>query len=231
MILIKRLNTSHRPISIGGKSSMKFLTILFLLFSYGCKVNIGTNESSRFKVMSLDLKTLNYETLKNEILIPQCMSCHTWVKNDGEIAKRISFGKPDQSVLFNDVESGRMPPKGSKLMANQIEYIKFFILNYKGSVTPIREPKLEATYTSMRYHLIEKSCIMCHNPNGRKPYLDTYERVRDKADDVIDYIEHGDVLGSPMPPIGKDGKPKAPVPSAEILSLFKKWVETGSLDN
>ncbi len=212
---------------------MRLFLLVFSIFGLviGCKVNVGSNESDTFKVSRLDLSNLNFEALKQNILIPKCLSCHRWVIDESLFARKIKYGSPDESDLFQRIESRQMPPKNGGLTSLEINYVRFFIQSYKGPTIPIKIPALEAKYSSLKYHLIDRSCLMCHDGTKRKPSLASYDQVRDHADDIVDYIEHGDVLGSPMPPLDDQGRPKAPVPSAEMLTLFKQWIQEGSLNN
>lgn len=68
--------------------------------------------------------------------------------------------------------------------------------------------------------LLERSCTPCHFPeNGRKKFLDTYERTKESIEDIIARVE--------LPKEHKEYMPfkmkKQPLSEKEIATL-KKWV-------
>jgi|GEM_PF-6679371 len=83
------------------------------------------------------------------------------------------------------------------------------------------------TYAYFHKHLFERSCLKCHNGRQtRLPQFDTEEKIKETADNIIFYMESGCDIGSCMPPVRDDGTATAPVPSPELVSAFKIWLES-----
>jgi len=70
---------------------------------------------------------------------------------------------------------------------------------------------------------------MCHHAEARRlPSFETLEEVRARADDILYYLEFGEADGSPMPPLDRDGVPRAPVPGPAVVAAFREWVTRGT---
>ena len=82
------------------------------------------------------------------------------------------------------------------------------------------EPILEPTYSSLRHHLIEKSCLPCHALEKKKGGLsfESYEKVRENAGEIYDLIRDRE-----MPPPRSD----RPKPSQEVIDTFEEWMNRG----
>lgn len=93
---------------------------------------------------------------------------------------------------------------------------------------PFPKKPLKADYESIHNELIKKSCLSCHNSESPRISFETEIDLRENYEDIIFYTESGCDLGSCMPPLNSSGIPKKPVPTKEIISLFKKWI---SLEN
>jgi mono/diheme cytochrome c family protein len=64
---------------------------------------------------------------KEEIFIPKCAKCHTWVRDDFKIIDRVEPGLPDESDLYFLVEIGEMPKKGELLSEDELKLVFDFI--------------------------------------------------------------------------------------------------------
>ena len=199
----------------------KIFCFLFLIVATACKVQTGTDESSKFKVNNYSLDQVNYPLLRDNVLKPQCLQCHSWVNSEVEVNKRITYGDPEHSDLYNAVESGRMPENATRLNSQSLNLVKLYILKMAGSQPQERIP-LAATYASLSVNLFEKSCTSCHSIEGKKkkPYLTSKETIIENIDDIIDYA--GDAWDrdddTEMPPKNKGSKV-----SAEVLNMLKQW--------
>lgn len=69
------------------------------------------------------LEKIDFETLKNEILVPHCLSCHKKMDNEESLQKWVNHNEPMKSRLLQSVIEGKMPKKGEKLVASEIELI------------------------------------------------------------------------------------------------------------
>ena len=82
-----------------------------------------------------------FETKVRPLLAERCFSCHTQTKLGGlemvsqaSLAKVVTPGKPEESVLLARVRSGQMPPAGGKLSDVQIAALEIWIKD--GAVWP-----------------------------------------------------------------------------------------------
>jgi mono/diheme cytochrome c family protein len=87
------------------------------------------------------LSTADLEVIKNavtnyqvreKILVPHCLSCHTKTLNDPErFARWVVPGSPEESKLYLSVKSGRMPKDKPPLTEREIEILKHYIENLR----------------------------------------------------------------------------------------------------
>ncbi len=73
------------------------------------------------------LEKIDFETLKNEILVPHCLSCHKKMDNEESLQKWVNHQEPMKSRLLQSVIEGKMPKKGEKLVASEIELITKYL--------------------------------------------------------------------------------------------------------
>ena len=83
-------------------------------------------------------------------------------------------------------------------------------------------PEVLATYTSLKTHLYEKSCTMCHNQdfqNKRMPPLDTYDDAKAFAELSLKYIEVG-----LMPKMNTNFRVPPEIPTDEVVEKLREWI-------
>lgn len=202
---------------------MKKETLLLTLLLAGCKVNIGTNESEQFKVIPIT-GNVNFTALKSYIMDPSCIRCHSWAGNESSVQQRISPGDPENSVLYQKIKDGSMPPSGA-LSTRQLELVARYIKAAK-SIPTI---EINSTFKSVNFHLIEKSCLSCHNNTSTEISFEGHSNVKKYATDIIDILDVGEMQGTPMPPYDSNGNRKAP--SAQITEAFRDWIAEGLQNN
>lgn len=67
--------------------------------------------------------------LRDRILRPRCGSCHPKILQYKEVVSHLAVsGKPQASELYTVLESGEMPPYGSKLSDGEKEAVKQWII-------------------------------------------------------------------------------------------------------
>lgn len=201
---------------------MKFLIIvLTFIFAVSCAPS-GTNENLLFQDITLISGKVSFNELKTKLLVPQCVRCHAWAQDEVAVNSRIVVGIPAASPLFIQVSSGRMPQGGPPVAKAQLALLEAYIKGGgDGPQTP--PPELKPTYASLKFHLFDKSCTMCHNgQNPRIPDLRSYARVTDEIEDVLSEID----IGS-MPPRDQNGNARAPMPSDEVINVLNQWVRLG----
>ena len=79
-----------------------------------------------------------------------------------------------------------------------------------------------ATYTSLKTHLYEKSCTMCHNQdfkNKKMPPLDTYDDAKAFAELSLKYIEIG-----LMPKMNPNFRVPPEIPTDEVVEKLREWI-------
>ncbi len=85
-------------------------------------------------------------------------------------------------------------------------------------------------FKSVYQNFIKKSCLDCHNAKSPRVSFETKQDIIDNADDIVFYTEDGCMLGSCMPETDRNGVPKRPVPTEEIIDAFKTWANNGFED-
>lgn len=73
------------------------------------------------------LEKIDFETLKNEILVPHCLTCHQRMDNEENLQKWVDQSEPMKSRLLQSVIEGKMPKKGEKLSKTEIELITKYL--------------------------------------------------------------------------------------------------------
>jgi len=79
--------------------------------------------------------TVDFETLKNEILVPHCLSCHKRMDNEESLKRWINTEAPMKSRLLQAVLEGKMPKNAAPLTKNDqniiIQYLNNFLVKEK----------------------------------------------------------------------------------------------------
>jgi hypothetical protein len=208
---------------------MKKIIVPLLLLSFaGCKVETGTDESSRFKVFNYNLDQVNFSVLKDNVLKPQCMQCHSWASSETEVLKRIVPGDPDNSELYNLVKTGQMPASSPRLTDQSLNLVKLYIIKMSGVQTQKPVP-LEPKYSSLKVNLFEKSCVRCHNPDVQvqhpdRPVFTDKQSIIARYDDILySMTDAWDMDDNEMPPV----KSKIPRVSTAVIEMLKQWKDSG----
>jgi mono/diheme cytochrome c family protein len=215
---------------IGGK--MNKLLCVFLCISFSsCKVITGTDESSRFKVYNFANSQVDFTVLRDNVLVPQCLQCHSWSSNEAAVNKRIIPGNPDSSDLYKIVKSGQMPSGKPRLTDQSLKLVEQYILHLQG--TKAEAPiALAPTYASLKVNLFEKSCIKCHDTDvlakhPKRPLLSSKEVIIARYDDILySMTDAWNMNDNEMPP----EKSNVPHITEEVIAMFIKWKELGFAD-
>ena len=209
----------------------KYLFPFLLIAVTACKIETGTDESSRFKVFNYSIDQVNYTVLRDNVLVPQCMHCHTWVNSEAEVIKRIVPGDPASSEIYKLVVSGQMPASSPRLTDQSLTLVKYYILKMSG-VQPQRPTPLAATYSSLKVNLFEKSCIRCHNPDivlkhPKRPDYTTKAAIVARYDDILYSMTDAWITNDNEMPPADSGVPRV---SEEVIDMLKKWKDSGFVD-
>ena len=81
------------------------------------------------------MATVNFEDKIAPVLIEHCVPCHSSIKVSGgvrlttnvSVSRVVTPGEPEKSRLYTSIESGAMPPSGTKLTKDQREAIRDWI--------------------------------------------------------------------------------------------------------
>jgi hypothetical protein len=203
----------------------KIIILFFLTLLSSCKVDIGTNEDGQFQVVPITAN-VTFAQLSNYVLSTSCTRCHAWASDEASVQQRISIGDPDNSLLYQKIKSGQMPPSGS-LSSKQILLLE----NYIKSTKEVQTIPINSTFASIQFHLINKSCLACHNDKGEEISFEGFSNVKRRASDIINILDTGEMEGTPMPPYNADGTRKAPVPNSQVIEAFRTWIQEGKLNN
>lgn len=197
-------------------------TLLLLLFILvGCEKS-GTSEHTLFQSAPSIEGGVDFATLNSFILKPMCLRCHAWAGDEGQVQSRIVPGNPDASSLYVRMANGSMPQGGPAATSAQLDVVAAYI-NGPAGTNPVPTIELKPTYESLKVHLFDKSCTMCHNGESRR--LDDFtqlDEIEDEISDIQDQLDFGT-----MPPLDDEGNPRAPVPTQEVLDTFRDWVVLG----
>ncbi len=209
----------------------KFMIPLLFVTSVACKIETGTDESSRFKVFNYSIDQVNFSVLHENVLKPQCMHCHSWVNSEAEVIKRLVPGDPANSELYKLVQSGQMPQSSPRLTSQSLDLVRFYILKVNGGQAQKPTP-LAPTYSSLKVNLFEKSCIRCHNPDvlakhPKRPQYMTKKEIVDKYDDILYSVTDAWITNDNEMPPQTSSVPRV---SEEVIEMLKKWKDSGFAD-
>lgn len=76
------------------------------------------------------LETVDFNTLKNEILAPHCLSCHKRMDNEESLMRWVNVTDPMSSRLLGVVKEGKMPKNAAPLSINEQNMIIKYLNNF-----------------------------------------------------------------------------------------------------
>lgn len=159
------------------------------------------------------------------------------IRKGGESGETIVPGKPEESLLFEMIRDGSMPPEGEKpLSKSQIKLVRDWIANGAslGTATD-EEPIGWATVTP----LLLRRCWMCHGPEYQFGGVDLRSLasikkggqsgpalVPGKPEESLVVTRVTKKLCPPKADIGEAGiEPMTP----DELAMFQEWIRQGAL--
>jgi mono/diheme cytochrome c family protein len=186
---------------------------------------------------------LDFATIQARVLRPHCMNCHGNFGDYTTVKNKID-------IIVDKVRTDQMP-LGSKLAAD----LKTILFQWAADgapqtgtgpnpnptpptpgPVPVPVP-LEPTFKSINFHILQKKCIACHNPNGRARFLDmsSYQAIRANQGRLFDFRrpERSDIVDEitddeePMPPRSSSF---SPVTAQELKTLIQ-WIRNGIPNN
>jgi hypothetical protein len=122
--------TIYRP-KIGHNKDMRFDILVISLLLAACVPKKGDLNYSLDGKVAEEVTPITvpvtFEQIKNEILVPKCLECHKWVRDEARVKRRIVPGIAEQSELFQSVESGEMPEDAAPLSTRELEMLRSYI--------------------------------------------------------------------------------------------------------
>jgi uracil-DNA glycosylase len=115
------------------KSKIDWAILVLCLFITSCGPKMDrTDLVFKTKTPNIsNLKVVNFEDLKREVLVPHCIGCHKRMDTEEGLARYIVPGQPEQSKLFLAIENGSMPKRANPLSTEYLEFVRRYIENIK----------------------------------------------------------------------------------------------------
>lgn len=209
---------------------LRILALSFVLFSCGNYEEFKEDPANLFTRVAPNL-AVTFSEVEKQVLTPRCVQCHPGY-NDYETVRANLNG------IAASVASNRMPQNGP-LSERQ----KGLLLGWiaagapQGTVTPIRpnpdDNELRPTYASISRLVLGKKCVVCHNPQGRVPFLDlsTREAIWLQRDSLLNFKKPEEsylleVIQDPFEPMPPLGSPFEQVTDEEV-EVLKEWISKG----
>ncbi len=149
---------------------MNKLNFIFLATLVSCGIG-GAKGPLQFAIKvdePIRSEEVDFALLQKKIL-PKCIGCHeTWTTEEA-FAKYIKPGRPDESLFYDSVKTGRMPKRSPPLSTAQLEIVRSYILYVKVvAPTPVPETTPEPTpvpvvnFQDLQEKVFTVSCLPCH---------------------------------------------------------------------
>ena len=151
-------------------SALLFLSLSLLTFS-SCIQNLGTNEGSEFQFVDLSPESVTFADINRLIMGPKCLRCHAWASDEAEFDSRITPGDPENSSLYNQIESGAMPLGGPELTSSEKKLVYDFIANkvknVVDTVPPIEDPILPEPSSEEQFQFVKNEKMFSNSCSPR----------------------------------------------------------------
>lgn len=157
--------------------SVFFLISVFFVIGCGNFFE-DKSEAPRDEISSANA-TVDFAEVKQKIFAPHCIKCHLNYENFASV-KMIASG------ILNSIEQNRMPKNSPPLDESLKILIRTWVaeganefLENNSSEQPSDEDitTLKPTWESLRLHIFEPKCLVCHNPVGKAPWIDLSSRA------------------------------------------------------
>ena len=203
--------------------------------------------------LSADEPSLTFERDVRPILNSRCGRCHSAktrkadlslddisaVRRGGESGEILKSGHPDESLLFEMINDGAMPPEDEpQLTADETDLIRRWIASgAHSSAQPDENKERNVTYLDV-VPLMLRRCVMCHGPEYQLGCIDLREHnlmlkggntgpalVPGKPDDSLMISRVTQKQCPPKEDIGESGI--EPMTPAE-LAVLRQWIAGGA---
>lgn len=217
---------------------MKIFTLLMLMALLQSCGNYTSGSPIKERPLVTGADALNFATVKNAILTPNCINCHQQYANYESVKRELS-------AIKASIDSGRMPKFAPALRSDLKGLLDKWIAEGAPNTTsagPSPVNVLEPTWKSVSENILFAKCTVCHNPSGQAQFLDLSQReavffarnnTYSTGQKLIDFespdesyllaVVQDDVSPMPPPPpqsnYGRLGQ-------AEI-SVLREWIRLG----
>lgn len=109
---------------------MRFVLLSVLSLAFACVPQKGKLQYSvdgRLDELTPIQEPVSFQRLSSEILVPRCAECHRSIVNEARVLRWVEPGNPDESLLFQVVESGEMPEDSAPLTTRELELVRAYI--------------------------------------------------------------------------------------------------------
>src|SRR4051812_875777 len=93
---------------------------------------MGTDEASSYGASSLrglsSTSEVTFSMIYDNVLGPQCVSCHTSFTSAENISESLVAGHPEKSSLYLKILSGEMPKNKPALSAIKADLVKRYVV-------------------------------------------------------------------------------------------------------
>jgi mono/diheme cytochrome c family protein len=203
---------------------MKMVILLTLLTSASClpsfdKTALNFDDGSiTLTPLVADGEKVTFAILKEKLLQPHCMSCHSRIGDEARLLDWVVPGKVEESDLYQVVKDGRMPKNGDPLDSRYLDLIQRYISDLEPETNPEETPPPQVeivTLENVKNEIIIPHCIICHN------------KMEDDSQ-ILSKITPGKPLESVLYQVIENGSmPKGGEQlSIEKLDLLRKYIES-----
>lgn len=88
---------------------------------------MGTSCGKRFDSTTGNLLEPKFSAIRDQILVPSCVSCHRAFETYAGVRRKVSLTSGDDDDILGQVSSGEMPPAGPRLSTAEISTITAWI--------------------------------------------------------------------------------------------------------
>ena len=206
-----------------SRSTLAFLAVGGALVAIvGCQPR-GTDLAAIYRQAPPAFASVDYATLRSNVLAPQCISCHADFGTESGLQNYIVPGDSTSSALYRAVANGSMPPGGPPLAGTAVDMFKTYIDGLKtpapdnhapiSTPVPVSTPPAAADYAAVRARILAPRCLQCHGDFGAEAGLKSYVTPGDPGSSSL----YQSVANGSMPPGG-------PAISADDLALLKTYI-------
>lgn len=219
---------------------MKITLMSLLIILTSCNYKIEKNQVQDFEVTEEMLNTVSYKQLREEVLIPKCLSCHG---NAGgvNLESYNSCFKHLADITRSCLQTKSMPKAPvSPLNSRQLEVLTAWIeaggpeKPKNPDTTENEDSEPQSAFNKIKKDILEPKCISCHSSGEHAGHIPLSTK-KDLLNSPLNLVIPGkpessliNTITAPgamnmMPPIGVD-----PLTEAQ-REMLRIWIQDGAL--